>query len=177
MPWRLLFQDEGRFGRISDSRRCWAPLPMRPVVGQQVVREYIYGFVAVSPFDGRCTSLILPWVDTQTMSIFLAHTAEQFTGQFCVMFLDQAGWHCAKKLKVPQTICLQLLPAYSPELNPVEHIWDYLRENVFGNDNFDNLQEVGQRLCYGLRVLEQKPELIKSMTCFAWINTLSMTSN
>lgn len=70
MPWRLLFQDEGRFVRISDSRRCWAPLPMRPVVGQQVVREYIYGFVAVSPSDGRCTSLILPWVDTQTMSIF-----------------------------------------------------------------------------------------------------------
>jgi len=78
MPWRLLFQDEGRFDRISDSRRCWAPLPMRPVVGQQVVREYIYGFVAVSPFDGRCTSLILPWVDAQTMSIFLAQPGHRY---------------------------------------------------------------------------------------------------
>jgi hypothetical protein len=140
-----LFQDEGRFGRINDTRRCWAPLPTRPVVGQQVVREYLYGFVAVSPFDGRCASLILPWVDAQTMSIFLRHAAQEFCDTFCLMLLDGAGWHHARDLVLPENLRLLFLPPYSPELNPVEHIWDYLRENHFGNDALPTLEAVGQR--------------------------------
>jgi hypothetical protein len=57
---RLLFQDEGRFSRIHDGRLYWAPLPLRPCVGQQVVREPVYAFAAVSPRDRRMTSLVLP---------------------------------------------------------------------------------------------------------------------
>ena len=91
MPIRLLFQDEGRFGRISDLRRCWAPLPSRPVAGHQVIREYVYAMTAVSPQDGRLTSLIMPWVDAETMSIVLAHTEQTFAGDFCLMLLDGAG--------------------------------------------------------------------------------------
>jgi hypothetical protein len=60
MPVRLLFQDEARFGRLSDHRRCWAPWPARPVVGQQVIREYVYGLVAVSPQDGKFSALCCP---------------------------------------------------------------------------------------------------------------------
>ena len=72
MPVRLLFQDESRFGRISDQRRCWAPLPSRPVVGHQVIREYVYVMTAVSPKDGRLSSLVMPWLDSEVMSIFLS---------------------------------------------------------------------------------------------------------
>jgi hypothetical protein len=75
MPVRLLFQDEARFGRLSDHRRCWAPWPLRPAVGQQVIREYVYGLVAVSPQDGKFSSLVLPWVDTEAMSVFLAQAS------------------------------------------------------------------------------------------------------
>lgn len=177
MPRRILFQDEGRFGRINDTRRCWAPLPVRPVVGQQVVREYLYGFVAVSPFDGQFAGLILPWVDTYTMSLFLRHTAQEFADSFCLMLLDGAGWHHAQQLVVPPNIRLLFLPPYSPELNPVEHIWEYLRENHFGNDTFASLEAVGQRLGAGLRTLADQPELVRSLTCFEWLNTLSLSSN
>ena len=75
--FRVLFQDEGRFGRISDGRSCWAPLPLRPTIGSQIVREYIYAYVAVCPQDGQMSSLILPWVDAKLMSVFLAQTAAQ----------------------------------------------------------------------------------------------------
>ena len=177
MPVRLLFQDEARFGRLSDHRRCWAPWPWRPTVGQQVIREYVYGLVAVSPQDGKFSSLVLPWVDTEAMSVFLAQAAADFPGAFCLMLLEGAGWHRAAALRVPAGMRLLPLLPYSPELNPVQHIGDHLRENYFGNQVFPSLGAVVDRLCLGLKHLEQNPELLKSMTCFNWINTLHLTLN
>lgn len=66
---RLMFQDEARFGRINDPRRCWAPKSFRPEVGRQIVREYSYAFGAVSPHDGTLDSLVLPVVTAEAMSI------------------------------------------------------------------------------------------------------------
>ena len=172
-----MFEDEGRFGRISDRRSCWAPLPMRPDVGHQVIREYVYAYGAVSPSDGGNASLVLPWSDTQTMSIFLKHTAEIFSSDYCIMFMDGAGWHRAGHLKVPENMHRAYLPPYSPELNPVEHIGDYVRENYFGNEVFSSLKKVVDRLSLGLKNLHNQPEIIKSMTSFNWINTLCLTSN
>ena len=82
MPVRLLLQDEARFGRLSDQRRCWAPWPAQPVVGQQVIREYVYGLAAVSPQDGKFSALVLPWVDAEAMSVFLAQTSADFPGEY-----------------------------------------------------------------------------------------------
>lgn len=175
MPIRILFQDEGRFGRISDRRRCWAPLPSRPAVGHQVVREYVYALTTVNPQEGRIFSLVLPWVDAEGMSIFLKQTAQVFDDEFCLMLLDGAGWHRANDLRIPKTMRLIFLPPYSPELNPVEHVWEYLRENVFGNLVFETLDDVMELLCQGLKSLSQLPHLVKSLTCFDWIKTLSMT--
>ena len=150
---------------------------MRPVVGTQVVREYLYSFVAVCPFDGQLTSLTLPWVDAHTMSLFLAHTAEQFAREYCLMFLDGAGWHHAHDLRVPPNMKLIFLPPYSPELNPAEHIWEHLRENHFGNDALTSLEEVADRLAQGLQALTAQPDRVRSMTLFDWISTINLTWN
>jgi len=174
---RLLFQDEARFGCISDQRRCWAPWPLRPVVGHQVIREFVYGLAAVSPFDGELCSLVLPRVDAETMSLFLAHTAARFPQDHCLMLLDGAGWHTAAALQVPPTLHLLSLPPYSPELNPVEHLWDHLRENYIGNQVFSSLDAVVDQLSAGLHYLHQHREIVRSMTCFDWIKTLSLTAN
>jgi len=109
-PLRLLFQDEARFGRISDRRRCWARWPSRPVVASQVVREFLYASTAGCPWDGQLSSLVLPWVDTDTMSRFLLHTGQRFAGDYCIMFLDGAGWHTAHDLRPPPNIQLEFLP-------------------------------------------------------------------
>ena len=144
-------------------------------MGHQVVREYVYALTTVNPQEGRIFSLVLPWVDAEGMSIFLKQTAQVFDDEFCLMLLDGAGWHRANDLRIPKTMRLIFLPPYSPELNPVEHVWEYLRENVFGNLVFETLDDVMELLCQGLKSLSQLPHLVKSLTCFDWIKTLSMT--
>lgn len=119
---RLMFQDEARFGRINDPRRCWAPRGFRPEAGMQIVREYTYAFGAVSPHDGALDTLVLPVVTAEAMSIFLAEVARRHPEEFMVMVLDGAGWHRANSLIVPEHMRLEALPPYSPQLNPVEHL-------------------------------------------------------
>ncbi len=92
-------EDEGRFGRISQPRRAWAPPGVRPRSPRQIVREYTYVYAAVAPEEGKMTSLILPRADTAMMNLFLEHVAKTFEEYFIVMQVDQAGWHQAKDRK------------------------------------------------------------------------------
>jgi len=124
---RLMFRDEGRFGLLGTARRCWAPRHVRPVVGARLQRKYLYAFAAVSPNDGVLDSLILPWVNAETMSLFLAEVAERHADEFIVMVMDQAGWHIAGQLEVPGNMRVVFLPPYSPELNLAENLWEALR--------------------------------------------------
>ena len=88
---RIMFEDEARFGRISDPRHCWAPKGTRPVVPLQFVREYTYAYAAVSPCDGILDSLVLPDVNAESMSIFLSIVSERYPDELILMFMDQAG--------------------------------------------------------------------------------------
>ena len=171
---RLMFQDEGRFGLLGKPRRCWAPAGVRPVVGARLLRKFSYAFAAVSPHDGVMDSLILPWVNASTMSMFLSTVAQRHPDEYIVMVMDQAGWHIAQELEVPQNMRLVLLPPYSPEINPAEHIWDALRENCIGNTVFGSLDAADKALSKGLRSLESDPTRMQSLTGFKWITSISL---
>ena len=162
----MMVQDEGCFGRISMPRRCWAPQGVRPRIARQVVREYIYVYRAVAPSIGKMTSLLLPYADTPMMNLFLTHLAQEFCDYFVLLQVDRAGWHDTAKLVVPENIRLILQPAYSPELNPVEHIWDYIREHYFHNWAAATLQQVIDRLIEALNQLNGQTTLLQSMTNF-----------
>lgn len=164
-----MFQDEGRFGRITTPCRCWAPKQTRPLVPAQFVREYTHAFTAVCPHDGTMDSLILPQVNTEAMSIFLEELSRRHSNEDILLVLDGAGWHRARKLRVPDNIRLLLLPPYSPELNPVEHIWDELREKWFQNFVFNTIEAVEDRLVEAIRTLEQDTSRVFSITAFPWI--------
>src|SRR5437016_8793403 len=81
------------------------------------------------------------------MNLFLEQVSQTFSKYFIVMQVDQAGWHSAKDLVIPENIRLIPQPAYSPELNPVEHIWDELREKYFHNRVFSSLDRLIDVLC------------------------------
>jgi hypothetical protein len=121
-PIRIFFQDEARFGRISDTRRCWCPKPIRPICRSMVSQEYTYAYAAVDIASGKMDSLILPYVNEACMQIFVDEVASRYPEERMVMILDGAGWHKAKDLKLPSNLRLLSLPPYSPELNPVEHL-------------------------------------------------------
>jgi hypothetical protein len=162
-------QDEGRFGRISDLRPCWAPKGIRPKAPRQVVRAYLYVYTAVSMALGKMTSLILPYANTAMMSLFLQEVAEDFKDYFVIMLADQAGWHISKKLQIPENIRLIHQPSHSPELNPVEHIWEDLREKAMPNKAFTSLDQLQEALCVRLRQLHDDPETLTSMTNFPYL--------
>ena len=166
---RIMFEDEARFGRISDPRCCWAPKGTRPAVPLQLVREYTYAYAAVSPLDGVLESLILPDVDTDSMSLFLSTVSERHPDEAILMCMDQAGWHKAKALVVPPNIRLLNLPPYSPELNPVEHLWEEIREKWFPNLVFKSITGVEDTLMDALATLEHDPERVARLTGFEWI--------
>jgi len=91
------------------------PPGIRPHSPRQIVREFTYVYAAVARAEGKMISLILPWADTTMMNVFLSHVASAFANYFLVMQVDQAEWHQAATLQVPENIRLILQPAYSPE--------------------------------------------------------------
>ena len=171
-----MFQDEGRFGRINEPRRCWAPKGIRPDVYLQFVREYTYAYAAVSPHDGVMDSLILPEVNAEAMSIFLAEVAKRHPDEFILMVMDQAAWHKAKDLRIPENIRLIWQPPYSPQCNPVENIWDEIREKWFPNLVFNSMQAVEDTLVEALVALENDNKRTQSIAGFTWIVSINLNA-
>lgn len=172
LPVRLMFQDEARFGRMSDPRACWAPVPYRPTVGLAMVREFRYEYAAVSPWDGGLDYMTTEKMNTESMTRFLAQVCTAHPGEFIVMILDGASSHKSKELKVPENVSLVPLPPYSPELNPAEQIWNALRRNYFANRVFDSLDAVTRQAETGLANMAADKSSMKSLTGWPWINDI-----
>jgi transposase len=164
-----MFQDEARFGRMSNPRPCWAPPGVRPMVPLALVREYTYAYCAVSPADGLLHTRVAARMDVHTMSAFLRQIARSHPDEFIIMVLDGAPSHRGGQLVVPENMRLLPLPPYSPELNPAELLWDELREKEFANRLFDTLQAVKQQLRQGLVRLRRKRDVLMSLTGWNWI--------
>ena len=140
----------------------------RAKVGSQVVREYTYVYMTVCPETGESFSLILPYANGQCMDIFLKEVSNFFKEYRIVMAMDRAAWHSEGVTKKYKNIAPLFQPPYSPEVNPVENVWHYIRENGrYKNATFDTLQDVELKLMENLKNLDK--ETIKSITLFRWI--------
>src|SRR5208337_4722860 len=121
-------------------------------------------------------ALIMPEVSEKAMSIFLREVSDRHPDEFIPMIMDGAGWHKAKALSVPYNVALIFLPPYSPELNPVEHIWDSIREDGFRNEVFNSIEGVENQLMQSLAALERDPAKVASMTGFPTFSSLRSAS-
>ena len=147
------------------------------MVHAAIVQEFTYGYAAVSPLDGRLDSLILPAVGTEMMNLFLTEVALRHPDEFLVMIMDGAGWHTARDLEIPENMHILYLPPYSPELNPIEHLWDDLREKDFWNRVFATIEALEIHLMHSLARLETDHERVRSITGWDWIVDAILNAN
>ena len=173
-PVCVMFEDEASFGRINKPKRCWCPKGIRPAVPCQHIREYTYARAAVSPHDGQMVSLILPNTNTVCMSLFLEEVSRRFPDEHILIIMDKAAWHTAGKLCIPDNVEIFPLLPYSPELNPVEQIWDEVREKGFKNEVFGSLSLVEGRLCDTLLYLENNTAKVHCITAWNWFVSISL---
>lgn len=176
-PVRLMFQDEARFGRMVRPKRCWAPEPLRPVIGNGYEREFVYVYGAVSPLQGELDWRLCREMNTVRMGEFLAQLSQAHPAEFIVVVLDGASSHKAKELAIPDNIRLLPLPPYAPQLNPQEHVWDELREKEFPNRVFNHLDAVVRQLQQGLPRLAADSERLRSLTAWPWIISLNLNAH
>ena len=159
---RVSFMDEARFGQQGTVTDVWAKRGSRPRAVRQTRYEWCYLYAAVEPASGESVALLAPNVDAGTFNVFLRMLSKELKpGEHAVLILDGAGWHKSKKLVVPDNVTCLLLPPYSPELNPVENLWHYLRSHYLSNRTYagyDDLLDAG-----GDAWRKLTPELIKSV--------------
>jgi len=158
------YQDEARFGQHGTLTRVWAKVGSRPQAIQQNQYDYLYVFAAVCPETGEATGLITPEINTDMMNAFLEQFARELPADVhAVMVLDQAGWHVAKALAVPPNVTLIHLPPKSPELNPAENLWHYLRSHFWSNRLYKTWEDLKAAAIDGWRRVCLSPEKLKTV--------------
>ena len=165
-PIELWWQDEARVGQQGTLTRVWAERGSRPPAPRDQRREWAYIFGAVCPRRDIGAALVLPYANAHAMNLHLEEISCQVTqGSHAVLLLDGAGWHqTGGKLRVPKNVSLLHPPPYSPELNPVENIWQFLRQNHLGNRVFESYAAIVDACCGAWNALVAEPGRITSIT-------------
>src|SRR5512137_1476067 len=142
-PIEIWFQDEARIGQKNKITRRWARRGTRPSAPHDQRTRSAYIFGAICPAQGSAAGLVLPRCNTAAMALHLAEISQMVTpGSHAVLLLDQAGWHLS------DNITLMPLPPKAPELNPVENIWQFIRDNWLSNRVFRSYEDIIDHCCF-----------------------------
>jgi hypothetical protein len=136
---------------------------------QRFASAHLFG--AVCPERDAGVALVLPEVSTVAMGVFLAELSSTLSaGTHAVLVLDRAGWHVSPDLQVPKNLTLVHLPSYSPELNPIETVWLYLRERWLSHRILaGGYAAVVDAACHAWNALLAEPGRLRSLTSFPWL--------
>jgi hypothetical protein len=170
-PIEVWFQDEARVGQQTKFTRRWAKRSTRPSApkDQRTKSAYIFGALCLEL--GKGAGLILPFCNSQSMSLHLAEISLAIEpGAYGVLLMDQVGWHMTRKLEVPDNICIVPLPPKCPERNRVENIWQFMHGNWLSNRIFTSHDN-----CYAWNKLADQPWRIMSLGRRRWTRGSSST--
>ena len=162
--------DEQRLGLKPIVRKVWSPIGQRPPVKVHQRYQWTYLYAFAHPNSGEVHWLILPTVNAEVFSVALENFAREVgagTTRRILLVLDRAGWHTAKKLRLPEGIHLEFLPSHSPELQPSERLWPLSNEGV-ANRHFEQIEEMEQTLANRCVALGEQPDLIRSYLRYHW---------
>src|ERR1700682_502856 len=168
-PIEIWFQDEARIGKKNKVTHRWAKRETRPSAphDQRTSSAYIFG--AICPAEGKGAGLVLPSCNSEAMALHLEEISLAVApGAHAIVLLDQAGWHVSKSLSIPDNITLLPLPPKSPELNPVENIWQFMRDNWLSNRVFKSYDDILDHCCFAWNKLIDMPWKIMSIGTRDW---------
>ena len=141
----------------------------RPRAPRDQRTEWAYIFGAICPAKGKGAGLVMPWCDTDAMAAHLIEiSAAVDPGAHAVLIVDQAGWHLTPKLAIPDNITVLALPPRSPELNPVENVWQFMRDNWLSNRIFKSYEDIVALCCQAWNNLIDQPWKIMSLGMRKW---------
>ena len=149
--------------------RIWAKKGTRPRLPADQRYKNAYLFGAICPERGTGAALMLPTANTEAMQMHLDEISRNVARKaHGAVLMDRAGWHTTGKLKVPKNLTIILLPSRSPELNPVENIWQFLRANHLSNTIFESYDAIVDAGCEAWNWLINQPNTIKSIGMRDW---------
>src|SRR5918911_2243007 len=170
----LWFMDEASVGQKGRLCRRWRVRGRRPPGRCDRRSESACIFAAVEPATGADVALVLPEATTAAMNLVLATFAAGLAeGVHAALALDGAGWHGARGLIIPANVTLVPLPPYSPELNPVERVWLYLRERFLSLRVFADYRAVVDACCAAWNRLVAEPGRLRPLCDQPWIRKVS----
>lgn len=163
----LYFGDETGIEGDPKPRRRWAQKGVKtqvPYTGDHI-RENVIG--AVQPRTGELLCHVVPYVDSEWFGLFLKNLADltrerHQAGRRIMLVLDNASWHKVKSLPV-EHIELKFLPPYSPDFNPIEHLWLSLKARWFNNHHCNTHEALAARVDQGLQDVLKNPEQVRSI--------------
>jgi putative transposase len=165
--------DEARFGQKGRVRHRWFTRGQRPSGLRDRRYSWTHLFAAVRPATGEAFALVLPQVSTAAMNTFLAQfAATPAEDEHAVLVLDRAGWHKAKALVIPGNATLVRLPPHSPQLNPMERVWLFLRERRLSHRLLDTYDAVAEALRRAWNALTA--ERIRSLTSHPYLEQVKV---
>lgn len=168
-PIEIWFGDEARVGQQGTLTRVWSKRGSRPRAPRDRGYTSAYIFGAICPDRGTGAAVVMPEVNTEAMEAHLADLSRRVSaGAHAVLVLDGAGWHTSPKLRVPDNISLLPLPRYSPELNPVENVWAFLRANFLSHRVWENYEAIVDACCDAWNKLMRMPKVIASIAARPW---------
>jgi transposase len=163
-------QDEARFGQQGTLTPVWARRGSRPRRMRQNGRESLYVLTAVCAATGAAFGLIMPELNTAVVNLFLEEFSRQLApGVHAVLLWDNASYHVAKGLVVPPNVSLIGLLPYSPELNPVENLWHYLRAHHWSNRVYRDYDALLEAATESWRAVCLDPEKIRSVCAVPYL--------
>ena len=170
----IWWQDEARVGQKTKLTRRWARRGTRPTAPKDQRTKSAYLFGAVCPARGVGAGLVPPRCNTQAMQWHLGHldeiSSQVAPNAHAVLILDRAGWHTTTKLDGPANITLLPLPPRAPELNPMENIWQFMRDNWLSNRIFKSHEDIVALCCEAWNKLIDQPWKIMSIGMRKWAN-------
>jgi hypothetical protein len=171
-PIEIWFQDEMRLGQKNPHTRRWARRGSRPAAIQDLRTASAYLFGAICPERGTGVAVVMPRANTEAMQVHLDEIAGAVSpGAHAVVLLDQAGWHTTPKLRIPANLSLLPLPPRSPELNPAENLWQFLRQTFLSNRVFETYDAILDAACHAWNAVRDTPWRIISIGQRDWART------